>query len=147
VEREYFVSARPWLEVLKATVRECTADTDEAPMKITESLPSEGCERCETFAHDPALVATITAEKVGGSWGEEERRLVAAGWAPKERCGKIIWECSDNGFYYSQEVAMRLLEAVSLVLAQKRGKRKGVTQHGNGLGEARAWRALLHSQP
>ena len=39
----------------------------------------------------------------------EVRKLLAAGWEPKERCGKIIWKHTDNGFYYSQEMAAHLL--------------------------------------
>lgn len=41
-------------------------------------------------------------------WGEDEQRLIAAGWKPKERGGKIIWQSLDNGFYYSQEFAVYL---------------------------------------
>ncbi len=37
-------------------------------------------------------------------------KLVAAGWKPKERGGKLIWQSPDNGFYYSQEMATHLLE-------------------------------------
>jgi len=40
----------------------------------------------------------------------ETRKLLAAGWEPKERCGKLIWKNPDNGFYYSQEMAVRLLD-------------------------------------
>ncbi len=39
----------------------------------------------------------------------EARKLLAAGWKPKERCGKTIWESRDNGFYYSQEMAIHFL--------------------------------------
>jgi len=39
----------------------------------------------------------------------EWRELEAAGFKPKERCGKIIWQRPDNGFYYSQEMASHLL--------------------------------------
>src|SRR5215207_5034440 len=59
----------------------------------------------------PPLVDTQTAEKVRGSWGEEERRLIAAGWEPKERGGLVIWANPETGFYCSQEVALYRLEA------------------------------------
>jgi hypothetical protein len=76
------------------------------------ALPSEGCERCECPADvPPPLVDTQTAEKVRGSWGEEERRLIAAGWEPKERGGLVIWANPETGFYCSQEVALYRLEA------------------------------------
>jgi hypothetical protein len=39
----------------------------------------------------------------------EACRLLAPGWEPKERCGKIIWKQPDNGFYYSQEMAAYVL--------------------------------------
>jgi|SRR5215217_4201910 len=38
------------------------------------------------------------------------RKLLAGGWEPKERCGKLIWKHPDNGFYYSQEMAVHLLD-------------------------------------
>ena len=40
----------------------------------------------------------------------EVRKLQAAGWKPKERCGKIIWQSPENGFWYSQEMALQLSE-------------------------------------
>ncbi len=39
------------------------------------------------------------------------RRLEAAGFEPKERGGKIIWQRPDTGFWVSQEMALLLLEA------------------------------------
>jgi hypothetical protein len=40
----------------------------------------------------------------------EVRKLLAAGWKPKVRCGKVIWESPHNGFYYSQEMALHILQ-------------------------------------
>jgi hypothetical protein len=43
---------------------------------------------------------------------EDERRLLAAGWLPKERCGPLeltIWANPATGFYCSQEVALHRL--------------------------------------
>ena len=34
--------------------------------------------------------------------------LRVAGWMHKERCGKTIWQSPDNGFWYSQDMAMHL---------------------------------------
>jgi len=85
------MSGRPWLQALKATIRERSTDTDGLPEEISESLLPEGCERCKSPAGVPTPVVDIeSAEKVASSWGEEERRLIAARWEPKERCGKII---------------------------------------------------------
>ena len=105
------MSSRPWLEALKAAMSEGSADTEVTPEKISESLPSEGCERCESPADGPTPVVDVqTAEKLSGSWGEEERRLIAAGWKPKVRGGLIIWANPETGFYYSQKVALHLLK-------------------------------------
>jgi hypothetical protein len=44
----------------------------------------------------------------------EGRRLEAAGFKPKERSGKIIWQRPDTGFWVSQEMALHLLERGSI---------------------------------
>src|SRR5215208_3676556 len=46
----------------------------------------------------------------------ERRKLEVVGFKPKERCGKFIWQRPDNGFWYSQHMAMHLqdLERTSL---------------------------------
>jgi hypothetical protein len=44
---EPFMSGRPWLEALKATVKEHGAEAEEISERIPEPLPSEGCERCK----------------------------------------------------------------------------------------------------
>ncbi len=41
----------------------------------------------------------------------EGRKLVAVGFEPKERGGKIIWQRPDTGFWVSQEMALHLLES------------------------------------
>src|SRR5215204_1959251 len=73
-----------------------SADPNEPPEKISEASPSEGCERCDSPADGPTPVDGLqTVEEVRGSWGEEKRRLIAAGCEPKERCGRIIWKRPD----------------------------------------------------
>ena len=125
------MSGRPWLEALKGTMSERSTDTDETPEDISEALPSEGCERCERPAEEPTPAVDIwTAEKVRGSWGEEERGLIAAGWKPKGRGGLGIWASPETGFYYSQEVALhhmkrRVARGEGLgVLTKHRAERK-----------------------
>jgi hypothetical protein len=109
------MSGRPWLEALKATMREQGTDTEKPLEKILEALPSEGCERCESLADRPTPIVDLqTTEKVRGSWGEEERRLTAAGWKPKERCGKTIYQSPKRGFWYSQKIALHLSESGSV---------------------------------
>jgi ABC-type sugar transport system substrate-binding protein len=39
----------------------------------------------------------------------EARRLLAAGFEPKERGGMIIWQRPDTGFWVSREMALHLL--------------------------------------
>lgn len=105
------MSGRPWLEALKATMREQGTDTEKPLEKILEALPSEGCERCESPADRPTPIVDLrTTEKVRGSWGEEKHRLIAAGWKPKERGGLVIWANPETGFYISQEVALYRLK-------------------------------------
>ena len=124
------MSGRPWLEALKVAMRESSADTGEIP-KVSEALPSGGIERCESTADvSPPVVDVRTAERVGGTWGEEERRLIAAGWEPKERCGRIIWKRPDNGFYVSQEVAIHFLDVSIVNIRPKAGQTEG----GNTIG-------------
>ncbi len=103
------MSARPWLEALKDTMREGSASTDETPEKISETLPLAGCESPTNVP--PPVVDMQTAEKLRGPWGEEERNLIAAGWKPKERGGLVIWANPETGFYCSQKVALHRLEA------------------------------------
>ncbi len=43
---------------------------------------------------------------------ENARRLLEAGWKPKVSFGgRVIWERPDNGFYYSEEAAICVLES------------------------------------
>lgn len=106
------MSGRPWLTALKTTVRKQGAGTYKPSEKISETLPLEGCERCESPADAPTPDDGFrTFEKVRNSWREEECGLIAAGWKPKERGGLVIWANPETGFYYSQEVALRRLEA------------------------------------
>ena len=39
----------------------------------------------------------------------QEMELRAAGWEPKERAGKAIWQSPDNGFYYLQDLAVAMV--------------------------------------
>ena len=41
----------------------------------------------------------------------EARKLLSAGWKPKERGELVIWANPETGFYYSQEVALHFLES------------------------------------
>ncbi len=101
------MSGRPWLEALEGTIRERDVNTGKTPEKISEALPSEGC---ESPAGGPTMVVDVrTTEEACGSWGEEERRLIVAGWKPKERGGLVIWANPETGFYCSWDVALHRL--------------------------------------
>ncbi len=74
-------------------------------------------------AHKTSLMAACGKTNVGAKEGRnlaetacmrsasdpEVRKLLSADWEPKERCGKLIWRHPDNGFYYSQEMAVHFL--------------------------------------
>lgn len=102
------MSGRPWLEALRTNARERDADTDKTPENISEASRLGGCERRESLAGGPT---PVVVEKMRGPWGDDEHRLIAAGWEPKERCGKTIWKRPDNGFYFSQEAAAHFLDS------------------------------------
>ncbi len=69
----------------------------------THEEPADDGRRCDT-----AVTGVPNPLKLRGGG---ERRLVAAGWEPKERGGLVIWANPDTGFYCSQEVALHRLEA------------------------------------
>ena len=61
----------------------------------------------------PANVTDINAARTTQRDTTDERRLIAAGWTPKDRCGPLsltIWQHPDTGFYSSREVALRRLD-------------------------------------
>ena len=51
----------------------------------------------------PALLRVLALR------ADEERRLLAAGWSPKERGGLVIWADPQTGFYSCREVALHRL--------------------------------------
>jgi len=105
------------------------------------AITPELLERLKAYKAD--LIATYgkaeTVAEEGRKPGEVVRmqatadpeacKLSAAGWAPKEYCGKVIWEHPGNGFYYSKEVSLHLLNQKEHT-GQERGNRKQVTQRG-----------------
>jgi len=61
--------------------------------------------------HKTELVRLLTrdnASRIAVGLAPAMCELQAAGWKPKERCGKTIWQSPDNGFWYSQDMAMHL---------------------------------------
>ncbi len=102
------MSDRPWLEALKRTMSERSADTNEPPEENPQTLPLGGCERCESPTGELPPVTDIPSTPT--IRGEDEERLLAAGWTPKERGGLLIWASPETGFYCSQEVALHRLK-------------------------------------
>ncbi len=49
-------------------------------------------------------------ESEGSEQSPEHRPLLAAGWKPKVLMGKTIWERPDDGFYFSEEMALLLMD-------------------------------------
>jgi len=86
-----------------------------------EAITPELLERLKAYKADLIAICakTETVAEEGRQPGEDVRmqatadpeacKLSAAGWEPKERCGKVIWKRPDNGFYFSQEMASHLL--------------------------------------
>ena len=108
------MNGRPWLETLKKSVAEEASQESDHPPKETSKVPGRVLTKptilSRSVGETQDILDTRTARAVSIS-GEDERRLVAAGWEPKERCGLIIWANPETGFYCSQEVALHRLEA------------------------------------
>ncbi len=61
----------------------------------------------------PPPVTDIRTARAGAfAKGDDERRLLAAGWEPKERMGLVIWANPETGFYGSRDIALHRLDAV-----------------------------------
>ena len=62
-----------------------------------------GQDRAALAEVKPALLRMLALK------ADEERRLLAAGWSPKERGGLVIWANPETGFYCSRDVALHRL--------------------------------------
>jgi hypothetical protein len=74
--------------------------------------------RWEEFESRPASEAVTDMQAIRQNrpihLDPEGRKLEAAGFEPKERGGKTIWQRPDTGFWVSQEMALHLLESKSM---------------------------------
>ncbi len=107
------MNGRPWLETLKKSVAEEASEKSNHPRKETSKVPGRvltKSARLSQSAGETQDVADTWTAGVGSISGEDERRLIAAGWEPKERCGLLIWASPETGFYCSQGVALHRLE-------------------------------------
>lgn len=85
------------------------------------------CAKTETVAEEGRKPGEVV--RMQATADSEACKLSAAGWDPKERCGKVIWKHPGNGLYNSQEVSLHLLNQKEHT-GQERGNRKQVTQRG-----------------
>jgi hypothetical protein len=117
------MNVRALLEELERLGVELRAVGDDLEYEGPEvAITPELLERLKAHKAD-LMVACANAERVA----EEDRKpaeimcmratadpqahkLSAAGWEPKERCGKTIWKRPDTGFYCSQEMAVHFLD-------------------------------------
>ncbi len=75
-----------------------------------ESITAELLERLKVYKADlMAVCGKREMVEEDKQPGEFKWKLLAAGWQPKERCGKTIWQRPDDGFYVSQEAALHFL--------------------------------------
>jgi hypothetical protein len=115
------MNARTLLDELRAVDVKFTADGDrlhvDAPAgSITDQM------RTALVENKPGLLELL-------EW--ERRKLEVAGFKPKERCGKIIWQRPDDGFYVSQEAALHFLDPEKSLAPEIRA---GQTERGNTTG-------------
>jgi hypothetical protein len=84
----------PPLERLKRLDSEAKerGEISEAPVQVTDKADRSLNDSISIKLHDPTP-------------NDYDPDLIAAGWYPKERCAKIMWQHPESGFYYSEEVA------------------------------------------
>ena len=108
------MNGRLWLEALKKSVAEEVSEEPDCQPIETSKAPDGALTKPTILSRGAGQTQNVTdtwTTGVGSINGEDERRLIAAGWEPKERCGLIIWASPETGFYCSQEVALHRLEA------------------------------------
>jgi len=107
------MSVRPWLEALK----EHSGRRDQGQGARDVIFTDAPVEEYAKGAKAPAPVTNINAARPIQR-DPDERRLIAAGWTPKDRCGPLeltIWADPETGFYCSREVALHRLEVLKNV--------------------------------
>ena len=99
---------RPWLEALKEHCDRRGQEQEEPREAVFADAPSD---QLTKPIKAPAPVVDINTARTR-SWGEDESRLIAAGWGPKVRMGLVIWANPETGFYCSRDIALHRLDAV-----------------------------------
>ena len=82
------------------------SNPDEVIQRALYRLEAHNAEKC----HKAEAVDMRTAAMTPKHLGPETHKLQTTGWKPKERCGKTIWQSPESSFWYSQEMALVLLE-------------------------------------
>ena len=101
------MSAKSWLKALKATIEEePRPPRDESREPIPPTVQKV---RKPRGGAGGKVADTRTARPGFSPRDEEERRLLAAGWKPKERMGLVMWADPETGFYCSRKVALHRL--------------------------------------
>lgn len=98
---------KSWLAALKETIEEKPRSPRENSGKPTATTVQNVQKPREEA---PGEVVNLDAARA--LRGEDEHRLLAAGWSPKDRCGPLaltIWANPETGFYCSQEIALHHL--------------------------------------
>ena len=81
-------------------------------MKRAEASAKEATQAKEVLEPErpPVSIMDIATARASLANSPDERRLLAAGWEPKERMGLVIWANPETGFYCSREVALHRLD-------------------------------------
>lgn len=98
------MSVRPWLKALKEHSIRRGQEQEKTRETIFADAPGD-----ELTKPTKALAPLVDINAARVPLDKDERRLLAAGWTPKERCGPLkltIWANPETGFYCSQEVAL-----------------------------------------
>lgn len=102
---------KPWLDALKKTIEE----EPQLPREDSEKSKTttvQNMQKPREAEHEAGgEVVDLNTARVLGS--EDERRLLAASWSPKDRCGPLeltIWADPETCFYCSREIALHRLD-------------------------------------
>ncbi len=93
------MGGRPWLEALKEHSGRRDQGQGTRDVIFANALDNELTKPTKACAPGVDISAARAPRD------EDERRLLAAGWSPKERGGLVIWANPETGFYFSQEMA------------------------------------------
>lgn len=100
------MSAKSWLGALKEAVGEAPEAAPQSPREGSRKPIPTTVQKVRNPRDGAGCEVVVDINTARAPRDEEERRLVAAGWEPKERMGLLIWANPETGFYCSREVAL-----------------------------------------